>query len=206
MNLKMLLDHFANFYELEKKPKYKELSQSGIVYVRYVTNHAVITVYTNGYVTYEESNGNRLRKSVWFIKKTKWLYYDEKTRKYVDYISQFYSYSADIALGAYGFKRLQNNSYSNEQHHFDRFAEIDEIFDSDFVLEMIRAESQKEISERLTSAWSKLTSKQAEVLYKRFYQNMSFVDIANSMGISNTTVHNHYTCAIKKLRKELGAL
>ncbi|UCD17361.1 MAG: RNA polymerase sigma factor [Candidatus Zixiibacteriota bacterium] len=55
----------------------------------------------------------------------------------------------------------------------------------------------------LSAAQNALPPKQKLVFYLRFYQELSFADIADILGRSESTAKTHYHKAVEKLRKRL---
>ena len=66
---------------------------------------------------------------------------------------------------------------------------------------LIESESQKGQSSWITSQLKKLSSHQKEVIYLRFYENLSYDEIAEIFSVSNQVVRNSVFRAVKKLRK-----
>lgn len=67
---------------------------------------------------------------------------------------------------------------------------------------MIRSEDDKQRLDTLQQALRKLTKPQREVLYLRYYKNMSSEDVAEVIGTNSQVVRNMTYKIIKKLREE----
>ncbi len=68
---------------------------------------------------------------------------------------------------------------------------------------MIAQEMSEEQSIRLKSAWGKLTDKQKEILYLRFYQGLEYEQIAEVLDIKYQSLRNAVSRAIKSLRGDM---
>lgn len=67
---------------------------------------------------------------------------------------------------------------------------------------MIRGEDDKQRLETLQQALRKLTRQQREILYLRYYKNMSGEEVAQVIGTNSQVVRNMTYRIIKKLREE----
>lgn len=67
---------------------------------------------------------------------------------------------------------------------------------------MIRGEDDKKRLDTLQQALRKLTKQQREVLYLRYYKNMSSEEVAEVIGTNSQVVRNMTYKIIKKLREE----
>ena len=84
------------------------------------------------------------------------------------------------------------------------FTSVEFIFSSEDTL--ILDEVQQEQQEQLLKALNALPSKQKEIIYLKFFNNLSYLEIAELMAINYQVVRN-YTCkAIKSLRKQTEIL
>jgi RNA polymerase sigma factor (sigma-70 family) len=59
------------------------------------------------------------------------------------------------------------------------------------------------LKEALPKAMEKLTSRQREVVIMYFWHNMTQQEIAEELGIAQSTVNGNIQLALKKLKKEL---
>jgi len=71
---------------------------------------------------------------------------------------------------------------------------------------LIKKETDETIQNRITSAVKKLSPKQQEVIYLRFYHDMPFTEIAGLFEVNVQTVRNLLTRAITQLKEELGKI
>lgn len=78
---------------------------------------------------------------------------------------------------------------------FDVELAIDEI--------MIAQEIDEEQVAKLKSAWEKLTDKQKEILYLRFYQGLEYEQIAEVLDMKYQSLRNAVSRAIKNLRGDM---
>ena len=78
---------------------------------------------------------------------------------------------------------------------FDVELAIDEI--------MIAQEMDEEQVAKLKSAWEKLTDKQKEILYLRFYQGLEYEQIAEVLDIKYQSLRNAVSRAINSLRGDM---
>lgn len=57
--------------------------------------------------------------------------------------------------------------------------------------------------EKLTRALSHLTSKQLEIIRLKFFENLSYIEIAAVTGLTTRTVYNTIYLAIQRLREDI---
>jgi RNA polymerase sigma factor (sigma-70 family) len=88
------------------------------------------------------------------------------------------------------------------QSHFPDHKEFN-LLDS-IEAQLIKKEVDEDIQIRITSAVKKLSPKQQEVIYLRFYQDMPYPEIAGLFDVKVQTVRNLLTRAITQLKEELG--
>lgn len=69
--------------------------------------------------------------------------------------------------------------------------------------QLIKKEVTEDIQIRITSAVKKLSPKQQEIIYLRFYNDMPYPEIANLFDTKVQTVRNLLTRAISQLKEEL---
>lgn len=68
---------------------------------------------------------------------------------------------------------------------------------------IIEDEMQAEIRQRIDDSLDQLPARQREIIYLRFYKDMSYQDIADILGINYQSVRNSIHTSIKKLRQAL---
>ena len=78
-------------------------------------------------------------------------------------------------------------------HHFDMEVDIEEA--------LIKTEYEEERLVALQDAINGLSPQQREVIYLRYYKNLSVDEVAEIMNITNQTVRNVAHNAISKMRK-----
>lgn len=78
-------------------------------------------------------------------------------------------------------------------------------FDAELSIEklIIAQEMSEEQSARLKDAFDRLTPKQKEILYLRFYQGLDYEQIADVLGMKYQSLRNAVSRAIKNLRGDL---
>lgn len=77
-----------------------------------------------------------------------------------------------------------------------------EIVDS-YETELVRLQLSEEQKQSLVEAIQQLTNRQREVIFLRFYQNLSYEEIAGIMGIGTDSLYNLVSKAIDRLRGSL---
>lgn len=65
---------------------------------------------------------------------------------------------------------------------------------------LITEEISEEQSRQLQEAFTELSTRQREALYLRYYQGLSYDDIAEIMGLSNQSARNLASSGLKRLR------
>lgn len=68
---------------------------------------------------------------------------------------------------------------------------------------LIRREMETEIHQHVMDAVKKLSKKQQEIIYLRFYDNVSYAEIARMFDVNIQTVRNLMNRAIKSLKENL---
>jgi len=70
---------------------------------------------------------------------------------------------------------------------------------------LIAEEVSEQQSQQLQAAFSTLSTRQREALYLRYYQGLSYDDIAEIMDLNNQSARNLSSSALKRLRKHMTA-
>lgn len=70
--------------------------------------------------------------------------------------------------------------------------------------QLIKKEIDEDIQTRITSAVKKLSPRQQEIIYLRFYRDVSYTEIADLFDVKIQTVRNLLTRAIAQLKEDLG--
>jgi RNA polymerase sigma factor (sigma-70 family) len=71
---------------------------------------------------------------------------------------------------------------------------------------IIDGEISEEKAQRLKTAFGTLSSRQKEIIYMRFYQNLEYEQIAEITGINYQSLRNTISISMKKLRAEFVLL
>jgi RNA polymerase sigma-70 factor (ECF subfamily) len=74
------------------------------------------------------------------------------------------------------------------------------VFSTEDIL--IAHEHQQNLQEQITLAINRLPARQREIIYLRYYQELTLPEIAQTLGISYQTVANHLQAAYRSLSKE----
>jgi len=74
------------------------------------------------------------------------------------------------------------------------------ISSEDFIIEQ---EQELELVKKVSSCLEKLTDRQREVIYLRFYMNLDFLNLAEMMEMNVQSVRNLLFRALEKIRKEI---
>lgn len=91
----------------------------------------------------------------------------------------------------------KNESYEEtENYTFEVVLNIEES--------MIDFEKQQQISQQLKNAVSKLTARQKEAIFLKFYEQLSYEEIAEIMGISVKASYKIMARSLEYLRKNLS--
>ncbi len=115
--------------------------------------------------------------------------------------------SAVKTLHSYLFVSFRNGLFrdlqKNKNSSLSQFDRNEYVFDLQLSAEriMINAEEMYEQSIGLHEAIDKLTDRQKEVIYLKFYQNLSYDEIALILGISLKAAYKLFARAIGELRQ-----
>lgn len=71
-------------------------------------------------------------------------------------------------------------------------------------MNLISQEGETDLSQKLNKGLGKLSAHQREVIFLRFYQSLSYDEIADIFSVSNQVVRNSVFRAIKNLRKYIS--
>lgn len=88
------------------------------------------------------------------------------------------------------------DSYDEEMLSFNMEVSVEE--------RIIENEKVKLLSNAFASILQNLPARQKEVVYLKFFQDMSRDEIATAMGISRQTVSNQLQLALRKMKTEIG--
>ena len=92
-------------------------------------------------------------------------------------------------------KQVELYSYDEYIAQFDNASHLENTTENDFAF--------KELNESIISAKSKLTSRQKEIFELSKEENLSNREIAERLHISEQSVRNQLSCALKVIKEEL---
>ncbi|GAB3252360.1 sigma-70 family RNA polymerase sigma factor [Larkinella harenae] len=88
--------------------------------------------------------------------------------------------------------------YQSDELEPDASFAVEFSIETDLIIQQEREQNAR----RLTSLINALTARQKEVVYLRFYQNLSFDEIADFMQLNRQSVYNLMSEALRLLRKK----
>ncbi len=99
-------------------------------------------------------------------------------------------------------RKLAENLVKNKRYRLKPEADFGHLFDLQLNKEdaIIEAENQMLVSERIRAALKKLSKRQQEIIYLRFYLNAGFDEIGDTMNLNPQSVYNLLHNAINRLR------
>ena len=104
-----------------------------------------------------------------------------------------------VALKRRIFQSLKKNKKTSEQEidelHFDAELAIDQI--------IVNNEIKDEKSQALQAAFKQLSDRQKEILYLKYYADMSYEDISEAMDLNYQSARNLVSRALTKLSKQI---
>lgn len=96
-------------------------------------------------------------------------------------------------------KQLSENSkFTNKFEEADRFNLIDSIES-----QLIKKEIEEQLKNQIITSINKLSIKQQEIIYLRFYNDISYQEIASLFDVNIQTVRNLMNRAINSLKEDL---
>ena len=117
-----------------------------------------------------------------------------------------YRFSISIPIGVkqYVLKTFRNQLYQMLKER-SRIINTEESlnfsFEISFDLKIIEGENAEKLSAQINNAINKLTNRQREIIYHRFYENLSFDEIAVIMDMQIRATYKLNTRAITALRE-----
>ena len=72
-------------------------------------------------------------------------------------------------------------------------------------ISMMKKERENEIRQQLDLALSKMTARQREIIHLKYFEELSYEEISDVMGLSSRDTYKLYYRAIDSLRKYMGA-
>lgn len=101
------------------------------------------------------------------------------------------------------FHELKKTDSHNKKHNL-LSQDMEEISVESYEQIVIRTETDNELKEKLQLIFSKLTARQKELLLLRYYEDMSFEEIAERASVSVRTAYNTIYEALCRLRTKFG--
>ncbi|MBD8487823.1 sigma-70 family RNA polymerase sigma factor [Echinicola sp. CAU 1574] len=83
------------------------------------------------------------------------------------------------------------------------FSESSVSFNASLEATIIQKESQEQLHKKLNHTFGKLSSRQKEIVYLKYYNELTFGEIGEMMGLEKKAVYNAVSKAMIILRKEL---
>lgn len=115
-----------------------------------------------------------------------------------------------VSVKNYLYKSVRNLLFRKirNQLRFSDLTESDEHvpFEVSFDHQMILNEDQLRIQDTLKSVLSQLPPRQREIIYLRFYDGLSYEEIADIMGINVSSTYKLLYKALENLQQSLGAI
>ncbi|MGC3946142.1 MAG: sigma-70 family RNA polymerase sigma factor [Chryseolinea sp.] len=115
-----------------------------------------------------------------------------------------------LSVKNYLYKSVRNMLFRKirNQQRFSDLSETDEYvpFEVSFDQQLILNEDQKRIQDTLTSVLSQLPPRQREIIYLRFYDGLSYEEIADIMGINVSSTYKLLYKALESLQQSLGVI
>jgi RNA polymerase sigma factor (sigma-70 family) len=101
-------------------------------------------------------------------------------------------------------RTLTANNKHIDKNHLPESYEFENV--SSYERELIENQSMLEKQENLQDALSRLSPRQKEVVYLKFYENMSYHEITELTSLNYQSVRNYIHQAIQALRKKRSML
>lgn len=129
---------------------------------------------------------------------------------FVELINSGKKLSRTDNIRVYLLKALRNKILSQLAREAKRQSRLSDAVEFNLLdsveARLIKKETDENIRHRITSAIKKLSPKQQEVIYLRFYHDMPFTEIAGLFEVNVQTVRNLLTRAITQLKEDLGKI
>ena len=100
------------------------------------------------------------------------------------------------------FRKIRNQSRFSDLTETDEHVPFEVSFDHQLMFN----EEQKRIQDTLKSVLNQLPPRQREIVYLRFYDNLSYEEIADIMGINVSSTYKLLYKALENLQQSLGAI
>ncbi len=102
------------------------------------------------------------------------------------------------------FRRELIQKIQHQQNLTDQFTEID--FELSIESKIILDESQQHLRKNLDQAINKLSLRQKEIIFLRYYENMSYSEIAELMSLNQNSMYKLLSAAISRIKDHFSSL
>lgn len=123
-----------------------------------------------------------------------------KNRQHLGKVSNIRSYLV-MAL-----RNTMMNSYrkQNSYNKFKNSLEKEYVDDDTAIEKMIEQENELKSTEQINNLWLVMTDRQKEIIYYKFFEELSLEEISQRLGIEYHSVANVIQRALKKMRNFLS--
>ncbi|MEN5194547.1 RNA polymerase sigma factor [Sphingobacterium faecium] len=119
--------------------------------------------------------------------------------------------NTDVSVKNYLYKSFRRNLIKNIEQTIKRAQVTNSAIEHlPFTIElphdvsMIRKERVLEIKDKLDQALSNMTARQREIIHLRFFEELTYAEIASIMGLSTKDTYKLYYRALDNLKKHFG--
>ncbi|UPZ36352.1 sigma-70 family RNA polymerase sigma factor [Sphingobacterium sp. PCS056] len=119
--------------------------------------------------------------------------------------------NTDVSVKNYLYKSFRRNLIKNIEQTIKRAHVTNSAIEHlPFTIElphdvsMIRKERVLEIKDKLDQALSNMTARQREIIHLRFFEELTYAEIASIMGLSTKDTYKLYYRALDNLKKHFG--
>lgn len=119
--------------------------------------------------------------------------------------------NTDVSVKNYLYKSFRRNLIKNIEQTIKRAHVTNSAIEHlPFTIElphdvsMIRKERVLEIKDKLDQALSNMTDRQREIIHLRFFEELTYAEIASIMGLSTKDTYKLYYRALDNLKKHFG--
>jgi RNA polymerase sigma factor (sigma-70 family) len=100
-------------------------------------------------------------------------------------------------------RKLAENLHANKRYTLKPETDFENLFDFQLNKEdaIVEEENRLQVSENLRAAIKKLSKRQQEIIYLRFYLDIGFDEIAGTMNLNHQSVYNLLHNAINRLKE-----
>lgn len=119
--------------------------------------------------------------------------------------------NTDVSVKNYLYKSFRRNLIKNIEQTIKRAQVTNSAIEHlPFTIElphdvsMIRKERVLEIKDKLDQALSNMTARQREIIHLRFFEELTYAEIASIMGLATKDTYKLYYRALDNLKKHFG--